>query len=98
MDKAEHNVLAYMSFPNEHRTKLHSTDEIDKTSLLRGVRIKYLNNMVEQDHRTIKRRIRPMLGFKSFASAASTLAGIRVGEHDPQGPVHARRLPVPTVR
>ncbi len=42
------------------------------------VRIKYLNNIVEQDHRTIKRRIRSMLGFKSFAPAASTLAGIEV--------------------
>ncbi|MBM3605614.1 MAG: IS6 family transposase, partial [Alphaproteobacteria bacterium] len=35
------------------------------------VRIKYLNNLVEQDHRFIKRRVRPMLGFKSFTSAAS---------------------------
>lgn len=42
------------------------------------VRIKYLNNMIEQDHRTIKKRIRPMLGFKSFASASSTLEGIEV--------------------
>jgi len=42
------------------------------------VRIKYLNNMVEQDHRTIKKRVRPMLGFKSFVSAAATLEGIEV--------------------
>lgn len=42
------------------------------------VRIKYLNNMVEQDHRTIKKRIRPMLGFKSFISASATLEGIEV--------------------
>ena len=42
------------------------------------VRIKYLNNIVEQDHRTIKKRIRPMLGFKSFASASATLDGIEV--------------------
>jgi transposase-like protein len=42
------------------------------------VRIKYLNNLVEQDHRFIKRRVRPMLGFKSFASAASTIVGIEV--------------------
>ena len=42
------------------------------------VRIKYLNNLVEQDHRFIKRRVRPMLGFKSFASAASTIAGIEI--------------------
>ena len=41
-------------------------------------RIKYLNNMVEQDHRTIKKRIRQMLGFKSFASASATLEGIEV--------------------
>jgi transposase-like protein len=37
---------------------------------------KYLNNLVEQDHRAIKRRIRPMLGFKSFQCAARLLAGI----------------------
>ncbi|MGI9289484.1 MAG: IS6 family transposase [Pseudomonadales bacterium] len=39
---------------------------------------KYLNNVVEQDHRFIKRRIRPMLGFKSFWSARATLAGIEL--------------------
>ena len=31
MDAAEHDVLAYMTFPEQHRVKLHSTDEIDKT-------------------------------------------------------------------
>jgi transposase-like protein len=40
--------------------------------------IKYLNNIVEQDHRAIKRQTRPMLGFKSFWSAAVTLAGIEI--------------------
>jgi len=35
MDDAEHDVLAYMTFPREHRSKLHSTDEMDKR-LLRG--------------------------------------------------------------
>jgi len=33
MDDAEPVVLAYMTFPKEHRAKLHSTDEIDKRSL-----------------------------------------------------------------
>lgn len=32
---------------------------------------KYLNNIVEQDHRAIKRRVRPMMGFKSFVSVSS---------------------------
>ncbi len=40
------------------------------------VRSKYFNNIIEQDHRFIKRLTRPMLGFKSFASAVATLTGI----------------------
>lgn len=40
--------------------------------------IKYLNNIVEQDHRGIKRITEPMMGFKSFYSAESTLAGIEL--------------------
>jgi transposase-like protein len=39
---------------------------------------KYLNNIVEQDHRAIKRRIRPMMGFKSFRCARIILSGIEV--------------------
>ena len=39
---------------------------------------KYLNNTVEGDHRFIKKRTRPMLGFKSFRSAAKTIAGIEL--------------------
>ncbi len=37
--------------------------------------VKFLNNIVEQDHRRIKRLVRPGLGFKSFATASQTLAG-----------------------
>jgi transposase-like protein len=37
---------------------------------------KYLNNIVEQDHRAIKRRARPMLGFKDFRCARILLSGI----------------------
>ena len=39
---------------------------------------KYLNNIIEQDHRRIKRLTRPMLGFKNFHAAQRTLAGIEV--------------------
>ena len=39
---------------------------------------KFLNNLVEQDHRAVKRLTRPMLGFKSFWSARCTIAGIEV--------------------
>ena len=40
--------------------------------------LKYLNNIVEQDHRAIKRVTQPMLGFKSFRAAAKVMAGIEL--------------------
>jgi len=40
--------------------------------------VKYLNNVVEQDHRAIKRVTKPMLNFKSFRSAKNFLAGIEL--------------------
>jgi transposase-like protein len=39
---------------------------------------KYLNNGIEQDHRHVKQRIRPMLGFKRFQTAAVTISGIEL--------------------
>jgi len=45
---------------------------------IRNRRVKYLNNIVEQDHRTIKRRIAITTGFKEFESAQRTLAGIEI--------------------
>lgn len=48
---------------------------------LKPIRIRqsqYLNNRIEQDHRRIKHRIRSMLGFKSFACAATILSGIEM--------------------
>jgi transposase-like protein len=41
---------------------------------------KYLNNRVEQDHRRIKQRLRPMLGLKSFRTAAVVISGIELAE------------------
>jgi transposase, IS6 family len=37
---------------------------------------RWLNNLVEQDHRRIKRRTRPMLGFQGFWTARRTVAGV----------------------
>jgi putative transposase len=36
------------------------------------------NNLVEQDHRAVKRVTRPMLGFKSFAAAHAILVGVEL--------------------
>ena len=54
-----------------HYNKIHKTAIVIRQS-------KYLNNMVEQDHRAVKRIVRPMLGFKSFWAACCTIAGIEV--------------------
>ena len=45
----------------------------------------YLNNLVEQDHRRIKQRLRPMLGFKRFDHAAVTISGIELAEKIKKG-------------
>ncbi len=45
---------------------------------IQTVRSKNLNNLIEQDHRFIKRRVRHTCGFKSFRSASATLDGIEV--------------------
>lgn len=44
-------------------------------------RVKYLNNIVEKDHRSIKRRVTITTGFKGFESVQRTLAGIEIIKH-----------------
>jgi transposase-like protein len=53
---------------NEHRAGNHCKIRSSK----------YLNNLIEQDHRSIKLRLGPMLGFKHFRRAATTIAGIEL--------------------
>ena len=55
-------------------------DEINARSETRIIvrQIKYLNNIVEQDHRAVKRVTKPMLNFKSFRTARNVLAGIEL--------------------
>jgi putative transposase len=66
IDGSAANEAAIKSYNEEHGTSI----DIRK--------IKYLNNIVEQDHRGVKRVTRPMLGFKSFEAAQSTLTGIEL--------------------
>lgn len=51
----------------------------------------YLNNLVEQVHRNIKRRTGPMLGFKSCRRAQTLLAGIELVQDDTEGATSASR-------
>jgi transposase-like protein len=52
----------------------------------------YLNNLVEQDHRRVKQRIRPMLGFKRFDNALVTISGIELAEKIKKGQYKTGKL------
>jgi putative transposase len=66
IDGSEANAAAIRSYNKEHGTSIDIRQ------------IKYLNNMVEQDHRGVKRITHPILGFKSFEAAQATLVGIEL--------------------
>jgi putative transposase len=66
IDGSDANASAIESYNDDHGTSI----EIRQ--------IKYLNNIVEQDHRGVKRVTRPMLGFKAFDAAQNTLTGIEL--------------------
>jgi hypothetical protein len=52
----------------------------------------YLNHVVEPDHRRVKRRVNPMLRFKSFEKARVVIAGIELAQKISQRPYDLRRL------
>jgi putative transposase len=66
IDGSDANAAAIRRYNEEHGT----------TIIIRQV--KYLNNIIEQDHRSVKRVTRPMFGFTSFNAAQGTLAGIEL--------------------
>jgi DDE domain len=53
---------------------------------------KYLNNLIEQDHRSVKLRLGPMLGLKHFRQAATTIAGIELMHRIRKGQFKLGRL------
>jgi len=66
IDKSGSNTAAIQHYNQTHKTAI----------VIR--QCKYLNNVVEQDHRAVKRLTRPMLGCKSFWAARCTIIGIEV--------------------
>lgn len=57
---------------------------------------KYLNNAIEQGHRRIKQRLRPMLSFRSFRTAAVVISGIELAEKIKKGQTKSANLVDPT--
>ena len=66
IDGSEANAAAIRNYNQAHGTHIAIRQ------------VKYLNNIIEQDHRAVKRVTRPTLGFKSFTAAHNTLAGIEL--------------------
>src|SRR5215813_8769867 len=67
------NVDGNPSYPKVI-AELKKTSELGRRCRCRPIR--YLNNIVEQDHRALKRRVRASQGFRSFRSATRTIQGI----------------------
>lgn len=79
IDGSQTNHEAIVSCDAENRLRDRSR------RALKPIRVrssKYLNNRIEQDHRRVRRRVRSMLGFKSFSSAAVTLSSCLVPTFD----------------
>jgi transposase-like protein len=73
-------VITLDAYAASHRAvkELKSAEEIARRIRIRSSQ--YLNNVVEQDHRRIKQRIGPMLGFKRFETASITISGIELAD------------------
>jgi IS6 family transposase len=69
---------------------LKKNKELPQEILMRQV--KYLNNIIEQDHRFIKKRTNPMLGFKSFETVKRTIQGIETMHMIKKGQVKLKNL------
>jgi transposase-like protein len=73
------------AYAASHRAvrELKETGELSQRVRVRSSQ--YLNNLIEQDHRRVKQRVRPMLGFKRFDNAAVTIGGIELAEKIKKG-------------
>ena len=75
IDGSQTNREAIVSCDTANQLKDRSRRKLQPIRIRQS---RYLNNRIEQDHRAIKRRVRPMLGFKSIASARVILGGIEL--------------------
>ena len=82
--KPSHSALHRMGMRNEFNFRWANPVKIRSC--------KYLNNIMEQDHRRIKSRVQPMLGFKKFYNARRVLIGVELLQKLSKGqyrvPVH----------
>jgi putative transposase len=73
-----HRVNIDKSGANKAALKHYATNRFTAEQRFELLQVKYLNNIVEQDHRHIKRITRPMGGFRKMHTAARTITGIEL--------------------
>src|SRR5437016_2640524 len=80
------------AYAASHRAVREMKETGDLSQRVRVRSSQYLNNLIEQDHRRVKQRIRPMLGFKRFEKAAVTISGIELAEKIKKGQFKTGKL------
>ena len=80
------------AYAASHRAVREMKETGDLSQRVRVRSSQYLNNLIEQDHRRVKQRIRPMLGFKRFENAAVTISGIELAEKIKKGQFKTGKL------
>jgi transposase-like protein len=94
IDGSQTNRDAILSCDTEIRLQDRSRRQLKP---IRVRQSQYLNKRIEQDHRAIKRRVRPMLGFKSTATARVILGGIEMIHMMRKGQANYARTPQPSL-
>jgi transposase-like protein len=82
------------AYAASHRAVREMTEAGELSKRVRVRSSQYLNNLIEQDHRRVKQRIRPMLGFKRFDNAAVTISGIELAEKIKKGQFKTGKLTI----
>jgi transposase-like protein len=75
IDGSQANREAILSCDTTNRLQDRSRRKLKPICIRQSA---YLNNRIEQDHRAIKRRVRPMMGFKAMSSARTIMGGVEM--------------------
>jgi IS6 family transposase len=86
MMKADHRRLPFTISDDKNAAYHPAFEAMQKEKVLpkdcKLRRVKYLNNIIEQDHRFVKQRARAALGYRSFDTPARTLQSVEGHQHD----------------
>jgi hypothetical protein len=85
-------LASHPTRPASNRAVREMKEDGELPRLVKVRSSQYLNNLVEQEHRRVKQRTRPMLGFKRFDNAAVTISGIELAEKIKKGQYKTGKL------